>query len=209
MTTLNKSVRLVSLQFAFSNKNLFPSWAWRKIDKEWVKRQKCKHDKDAGEMIISPVQNCSLRNFVGQLENAGYKITDALYQLRPDLKDDSGRRKYCVARFIFVREEDLKEISREFKNALEENCSFLQKMCEEAMWQVRVFLNPFFQDSKKILNQHALSINMTAREPLIQPNGQPVAVWQKDDSNSRIGDAPLPLKPNHYLHITNNTIQLR
>lgn len=209
MVALNKSVQLISLQFAFSNTNIFPPWAcWAIRDEKWNRWKERKYHEGTGEIVISPVQNCSLKEFVGELERAGYKIADALCQLRPDQKDDTRKRKYCMARFIFVREEHLEELSPEFKNALEKNRDFIQKMCEEANWRVRVFRNPFFRNGEQIPDQSAVSINLEARNPLIQPNGQPVLVWQKDGQGNRIGDMPLPLKPDHYLHIKDGAIQL-
>lgn len=208
MVALDNSVRMVMLQFSFSNSKIVPRWVWEKSFEKWGEWKERKNNEGTGETAIPPTKNCSLIKFLDELEIAGYKMVDALYQPRTDPKDNSRKRKYHMVRFIFVRREYLEELPEGFKNAQKNIHDELRKMCKEAMWRIRVFLNPFFQDNEEVPGHHALSINLELRTPLVQSDGQPVVVWQKDNQDNRIGDAPLPLKPDHYLHITENAIQL-
>jgi len=199
---------MIMLQFSFSNFKIVPRWVWEKSFEKWEEWKERKDNEGTGKMLISPTENCSLVKFLNEIKTAGYEMVDALYQPRTDPKDNSRKRKYHMVRFIFARREYLEELPEEFKDARENIYNELQKMCEEAMWRVRAYLNPFFQNEEEIPEQHALSINLELRKPLIQPDGKPIVVWQKDNQDNRIGDAPLPLKPDHYLHITDNAIQL-
>ncbi len=210
MVALNNSVRMIMLQFSFSNIKIVPPWISELETEHCGEREERKNCEGKGKMVISEIENCSLEKFVSDLKKAGYNLMDASYQKRLDPKDSQKRRVYHMVRFIFVRREyiDFSE-TKTFDEMLRDKIfKELQKICVQAMWRVRGFINPFFQNNQAVPKYSALSINMEAREPLTQSNGQPVVVWQKDDSNSRISDKPFPIKPSHYLYITDNTIQL-
>jgi hypothetical protein len=203
--TLDDSVRLVSMQFSFSNINVVPT-SVKKLELEMLEeRNERKTYKGNGEVIIKPIENVSLVEFLDNLE-VGYELVDAFYQPRIDPKDPRGNRIYHMVRFLFARRKYV-ELSDEFKEVRSTIHAELRKICEQAMWRVRAFLNPFFMDDEEVLGQRALSINLEARKPLFHPDGQLVMVWQKDERGNRVGETPFPLKPDYYLRIEDNVVQ--
>lgn len=205
MIVLSHNIRMIALQFSFSNKKIVPT-SIRHIPKETPKEFILRKQKANGVMIIQPVHQCSLIEFITDLENAKYTMVDALYQQR--LNAGCLRAKYYhMIRFLFTRPEYARpseELLEKYNNIKTE----LSKLCAEAMWRVRIFSNPWLTNNTEIPKQHVfLSINLEARQPLYHPNGQPVKMWQKDKNGKRMGDAPLPVQPNYYLRIINNIIK--
>jgi len=205
MVSLDGSVRLVSLQFSFSNSRVVPL-AIRWVDRETLYEQDDRHrHRKSGTMVIEPTEKSSLVEFLGELEGAGYELVDALCQERPHPKNP--RQIYSVVRFLFARCEFV-DLSDEFKKVRDNIRAKLSEMCRVAMWRVRAFSNPFYENGEEVAGQRALSINLEAREPLFRPDGQPVTRWQKDEEGERVGDAPLPIKPDYRLRILSDTVQL-
>ena len=201
MVVLNGLVRLVCLQFRFPNPGaILHLVRHRETSDE-------RRSGPSGVMVIEPTENCSLAEFLGELEVAGYEMFDALHEERIDPKDPCGKSVHHMVRFLFARKEFVK-ISTEFEGARIAIRSELQSICETTMWRVRAFSNPFYQDGEEIAGQRALSINLEVRRPLFCPDGQPVMVWKKNGNGERVGDAPLPLKPSRHLHIDDGAIQL-
>ena len=112
-----------------------------------------------------------------------------------------------MVRFLFARREFV-DLSEEFKVVRDIISKELRSICEVAMWRVRTFLNPFYKDGEEVIGYRAISVNLESRKPLFCPDGQPVTVWQKDEKGNRVGDAPLPLKPDYCLRVKDNTVQL-
>lgn len=206
MISLNGSVRLVALQFSFSNPRAIPQ-AVRCSETETPDERNERKSHSSGVLVIEPTNNCSLVEFLEKLEAVGYEMVDAFYKERIDAKDLRGKRRYHMVRFLFARHEFV-DLSDEFKKVRENIRTALSEMCRVAMWRVRVFSNPFYEDSEEIPNQHAVSINLESRQPLFRPDGQPVTVWQKGVDSKKIGDAPLPLKADHCLRIMDDAVQL-
>ena len=42
-------------------------------------------------------------------------------------------------------------------------------------------------------------VNCVARVPLFQPDGNPVLEWKKNEHGNRIGDKPVPIEPDNYV----------
>lgn len=206
MATLDASVRLVSLQFSFSNPEAIPAGVKQRAQ-ETVEERVERKSRTSGTMIMEPTENCSLVEFIGELEATGYELVDAFCKERLDAKDPRGRRTYHMVRFVFVHRAFVNS-SEEFGKVRDAIRADLQEMCQTAFWRVRMFLNPFYQNNEETEGQHALSINLEARQPRFLPNGQPVMVWQKDENGRRVGNSPLPLQPNHHLRLVNNAVQL-
>lgn len=206
MVELDSFVRLIALQFSFSNPDVIPA-SVKRLDRETPEERNERKKHSNGTLVIEPTENCSLVDFLGELEAAGYEMVDAFYKERIDPKDPYGRRTYHMVRYLFARREFV-DLSEEFKAVRDVNSRELRSICEVAMWRVRALLNPFFKDGEEIPGQRAVSINLESRKPLFRPDGQPVTVWQKDESGNRLGEAPLPLKPDHCLRIEENAVRL-
>lgn len=208
MVALDSSIRLVALQFRFTNSSVIP-FSVRHLDQESAEEYAHRKSRTDGFMFIEPTPKCSLVEFLRELEAAGYELVDAFYQERPYnvVKNPNGRWTYHVVRFLFARREFV-ELSDEFKKVRDIIRTELQSICESALWCAVAYSNPFYENGEEITDQRAVNINLTARLPLLCPDGQPVTVWQKDENGEHVGDAPLPLKPDRCLRINQGAIQL-
>jgi len=206
MVVLNDAIRLISLQFSFSNPDVIPATV-RRQNQETPKERVERKSHSNGIMVIEPTEKCSLIEFLGQLEEAGYEMVDAFCKERINAKDLHNKRTYHMVRFLFARRE-FAELSDEFLEVRDIIRAELWSICKSAMWRVRSFSNPFYKNGEEIHDQRTVSINLEARQPLFRPNGQQVAVWQKDESGKHVGDAPLVLKADCSLRIEGNAIQL-
>lgn len=194
--------RWIALQFSFSNQNVIPSGI-RNLERETGDGREERKNHCTGTQVVEPILNCDLANFPANLEAAGYELVGAHCQERIDAKGRIG--KYWMVRFVFVRREFVIP-SDEFRKVRGIVRLGLMEMCRVAMWRVRIFSNPFFQNGEEVSGQRAISINMEARRPLYCPDGQPVTVWQKDEYGDRVGDAPLPIQPDFHLRLQDGKI---
>ena len=169
MQLTDPSVRLVSLQFSFSNPDVIPP-AVKRVAPETVPGRVERKSHSSGTMIIAPTEKCSIEGIVERLEAAGYELVDAVYQTRRDGKDPRLQRTYHMVRFIFARHE-FAQVTPEFMGQRDAIRAALQSMSTTAMWRVRAFDNPFYHDGEEILGQRALSLNFEARQPLNNPDG--------------------------------------
>ena len=198
--TLDFRSHLVALQFSFSNPAAIPS-SVKQRSPEAVEDRNERKNRCSGRRFIEPTENVSLVWFLRELEASGYEVVDAFYQERLNPKGDSyGKGTYHMVRFLFARREDV-ELSEEFGRVKDTLRAELQEICRAAMWRVRAFCNPLYENGEEVPGYSALSINMEARKPLFLPDGQPVTVWQKDEYGERVGDAPLPLRPSFWLMV--------
>lgn len=203
----DKVIRLILLQFSFSNPEAVPA-SVRSFQREKETQEEMTIRKMAfgtGVQVLEPVQNVSLADILEDLEGADYQLVVALHQERTHPKDP--RRKFQMVRFEFTRREFV-YISKEFKAVRDVIRADLKEMCRTALWRVRTFLNPLYRNGEEVDGQYALSINLEARQPLSQPDGRPVMVWQKDEKGERVGNEPLPLEPDHRLRIEDGELKL-
>lgn len=209
MVVLDESVRLVTIQFRFTNPDVIPLVVMRCLDRETKEAYVERKSYSSGVTVVEPTTNCSLAEFSRQLEAEGYEMVDMLFQERPynEKKNTKGWWTYYMVRFMFARHE-FAEPSDEFKKMRDVSCAELRSICENVMWCLKIDLNPFYKNGEEIAGQYAVSINLTARQPLLRPDGQSVTMWQKDENGNCVGDAPIPLKPDHHLRVIGFGIHL-
>jgi len=207
MVILDKNTRLIALQFKFSKLAEIPKAA-RRPKRETL--QECRervNRSNNGVMVIEPTKNCSLAEFLKEIEALGYEMVDELCMERIDNRNPYCKKTYYVARLLFAHHK-FAEPSEEFIRARDDIRAAFLEICRAAMWQAQAFFNPFYRDSEEITDQRALSINLNARQPLFLPNGKPVMVWPKDENGKRRGTVPLPLIADKSLHIMGDFIAL-
>lgn len=203
---LGTDTRLVVLQFSFSNPDAIPTRV-KRLEQETNKERQERKSHSTGVMVIEPTTNCHVNGFLGELTGAGYELVDAFTKERIDPKDPRGIRTYHVVRFVFCHKNHV-DCSEEFRTIRDEIFAELSEMTRVAMWRVRVFSNPFYQNDEEIPGVRTVSANFEARTPLYLPDGNPVVMWQKDQAGKRVGDRPIPIKPAHVLRLDGNTIVL-
>jgi len=202
VATPNNAVRLISLKFSFSNPGIVPS-SVRRLESETPEKRDERKRRNDGILAIEPIQNVGLSEFLEDLESAGHEMIDAYYQ--PRLGKDN--RTFHMVLFVFCQREHVK-ISDEFRMRRDTIIDELRKVCAQATCRVRAFVNPFYgSDNERVPGQATISVNLEARKPLLNSDSQPIMVWQKDREGERVGDQPVPLRPDYYLRLQDNTIR--
>lgn len=196
---MSKSIRLIAVQFSFSNPRAIPPTI-RRLNAETAKesaRRRLKNERGDGYVILKPTENCSLSKLPDELRMTGYTLVDAFYQER--LKSE---RSYHMVRFLFSREESVASDPTNFKKIKRMlNDVDFKDMCDSALWRAQVFSNLFYGDGGRPTGERVVNIALVARQPLFRPDGRLVTVWQKDEDGERIGDSPRPLSAGYYLSI--------
>lgn len=204
MNKLNESVRIVVMQFSFSNPAAIPA-SLRSRSPETADESQRRKNRSSGTLFIVPTEKCSISGFAEALEAAGYVMVDAFYQKRVD--PHRQQKMYHTVRFVFGQLQNADSLD-EFNESRGVLKAELQYICEQALWRVRAFSNPLYQMGEEVPGLRAWSINFEARQPLFLPNGQPVTVWPKDDLGRHIGDEPAPIRPDCRLELTDGRLVL-
>jgi hypothetical protein len=208
---LDKTVKCLYLQFSFSNRNTVPKWLpWKEeetADQSKERRARKTHGAGMGVCVIEPTESCSIESLPDEVAPAGFYLVDAYAQQRTD--PNNPRKRWYMARFIFIRTEELDPNREDELKGLREGVEVgLQELCILALWRVRAWKNPYFKDGEPVEGLHAASVNMEVRKPRFSPNGDPILQWERDAEGNKVGDAPLPLVPAAYLRIVDDTLQL-
>jgi len=210
MLSLNKGIPLVVLQFRFSNARLIPRDAsLQKATDRSQKEGRYKKPTGKGTLEISPTDNCSIAEILTDLQSAGYELVDVFYEERVDPKQkDDEYAYYYIARFTFARRENdtATEEAKEQRSMFQ---AWFRDMSQQAFWRTQVFLNPFYKDGKPVPGQHAISVNMTGRNPRFYPNGNWIKAWKNDGEGNHIGDRPVPIKPNAKLFVEEGVLKVK
>lgn len=187
-------VRMIQLQFSFSNgKHVPTSVSERKQETQEESAER--KARGNGVVFLEPTQMCALDKVLDDLVEQHYILVDAFTQTRFNPK--APKVPYYMVRFVFIH--------RDFYVADGKNGDFIMKrdeiirdfalLCKSALWRVRGFNNPFFQNDTEVPGNRFISVNLEGRTPLFQPDGKPILVWDKDGQGNRLGNEPKPLKP--------------
>ena len=189
------------LQFSSSNPEVFyNSGALRAQIPESSEEREARKALFTGVELLPPTLDCSLAGLVAGLEQAGYTLVLASRQSRLSAQTNHAKR-YHMARFVFVRSDEA-VIPEGDLTYLARARELLESLCSDALWRARAYNNPL-QDGRR-----GLSVNLEVRNPLLQPDGQAVLVWEKKDGK-RVGTAPVPLAPENSLHVEGDHLILR
>lgn len=197
------SVRVIALQFSFSNADFVPK-SVRQQGRESAQEQRARENLSTGELVIDPHEDADLIQFVEQVGLNGYELVDAFHQPRDD--QHNPRRAFQMVRFVFLRREHVRSTAA-FIQTRATLLNEMIEMCEQALWRVRVYLNPLIIDGRRVIGENAVSINLDARKPLFT-NGERVAIWRRDEHGQKIGDAKVPIQATHEIHFRDNAIEL-
>lgn len=195
-------VRLITVQFSFSNRKIIPNLI--RFERETKIESITRKARASGVLQIEPTERISIAEFPQDLTNAWYTMVDAFYQLRSGV---SGKA-YHIVRFTFVRNNYVADVAEEFIPIRGSMHAALQEICDSAFWRVQAFKNPFFENDTPIDGQYAVSVNLEARVPFVEPSGEPVVQWKKDMDGNRLGDKPIPIEPKGWLRLEAGQIRL-
>jgi hypothetical protein len=200
---LGSHIRLVFMQFSFSNPSNVPT-SVSQLDEEPEDERAAKKSLDVGSIqLIEVTEDVFILPFLNSLEQAGYEMINAFYKNRQDTRS---HRFYQMVRFAFARKEFV-TISEEFRYKRQIILPDLQKMCLLAMWRVRSYQTPFFRDHNPVPGQYTMSINLEVRNPLYKKDGTPIMIQPKDANGLPVGIAR-PLVPKKELRIMGDSVEV-
>lgn len=191
---LDGTVRLVILQFSFSNIRLIPSWLLekrvetRKLD---IPREKIK-----GTQLFQCDKDLYVLPVISGLAEAGFVMVDAFFKWR----SDGHGRQYSMVSFVLGLKKTA-HLEDEFAEYRERSNKALALMCEQAMWRrVRGFRNSFFLRGEVVDGLYVVSIDLARRIPLLDRDGKRLVHWTIEDTG-KIDDEPVPIEPKSFLKI--------
>lgn len=200
-----KNARFVVFQLRFSNFEAVPRhtrYLIREADENRVVYA------PSGKMVIEPTKRCSMEHFPFALERAGYDLVDVFGEERQNSGDRTGKSSHFVVRFVFAPRRFARKAEGIFGKMAEDVRQELVALCQDALWRVRAYRNPYFENHEVVTDQEDISINMEMREPFLRPDGKSVTEWQKDAEGNRVGKFPLLLKAQHTAFVMDNAITL-
>ena len=155
------TVRIISLQFSFSNSSVVPKTLLT-LPKETPKESAERKLRANGVVFIEPTEKCDLSKVPQDLLEQNYILIDAFCQERINPK--APKNSYYMVRFLFIHKDFFitEKGSEEFALKRNEILKEFEFLCKSALWRVRGFNNPFFQDGVEIPNNRAVSMNMEA-----------------------------------------------
>ena len=206
MFKLGSSVRLVILQFSFTNPQAVPEVILGLPKETEAESAARKGRAPTGTMVIEPVEGVSVALVAAKLQAAGYELVDAKHQERVNWNNPQGKPCH-TCRFIFCRREQA-DPSQYFRTIRRQIIDGLDGICLVALWRVRGFENPFFSKGQAVAGTTVLSLNMEVRTPLFQADGQPVMIRAKDPNTGKRSGKPEPLASQHRLEILDNIVQV-
>lgn len=201
---LNTNVRLVGVQFNFSNPTIVPSTIELRRQETMAEQRKRKDRPNDGCMVIRPIDAVSIEHLVTDLESFGYQLVDAFSQERPHPKRRD--QTYFTSRFIFVQEEHA-DVSDGFARLRDTVRAELTHICTDAFWRTTAFVNPFYKEGVAIDGVKSVNLNFSVRTPRFNPDGSSLLARQKDECGRKIGE-PVPLIAEHKLIRSKKMLQI-
>lgn len=190
---LNKNVRLVGVQFNFSNSAIIPATVQQRRQETRAEQRERKSRPNDGMMVIKPIDCVSIKYLVTDLEMLGYELVDGFSQERPHPKRRD--QTYFTVRFVFARKE-YAEVADEFTHVCSEVRQDLIKICKDAFWRTTAFVNPFYENGTQVSGVKSANLNFSVRTPCFNPDGTAVVARQKDGDGRKQGE-PVPITALH------------
>ena len=195
---LNEAVRLVFIQFSFTNKEAVPEGLRHIAPEQEVEHRTRKDSAQVNEQFIAPTAMVSARALLGTLEKAGYELVDAIYQHR---WGEKGR--YHMVRYVFAQGSSQHGIHPDFVRLRSRARINLMKLLLNAFWRVRAYRNIREEDTM-------VSMNFESRVPIVNGDGQSLLVWKRDEQGNKLGDGPVPIEPLQTLFVNgSNVVSIR
>jgi hypothetical protein len=196
-----KDAKLIVVQFSFAKLNQVPAWLPEKNPKARTENPA------QGVCIVEPMEKVDTTHLLIALNNLGYELVDAFHEQRPN---KNGYGTYQMCRFVFEKNpEPEKVLAQRLSGTVHKILGGFNDLCFLALWRVRAFRNPLFKNGQIQPDGASVSINLEARVPLVQADGTPVKVWEKDQDGNRLGTEPKPISPLYTLQVTKEAIKLQ
>lgn len=191
---LEPSVRLVVVQFDYSNPEITPGGLKKFAVKETPRGN---GSTVSGVEVLARTEKVAVTsNFFSHLETKGYQLVEAGYK-----EAVKNGHPYHSLRVIFAQN-CYAAPSEEVKKDRGEILMEVSEFCGHAMWTVKGYRNPFLENGAAVSNQSVLSLVCFGREPLFENDGTVRRVWSRDAQGNQLRNVPkVPILPNYELRL--------
>lgn len=198
---LDETVEHVMVQFHTTEISKLPE-ACRKLAEEAAVPLTGK--RIPGTQVIGPTRLVSGKGLPHDLTRAGYRLYDAYLQER---KMEFGG-KFWVIRFFWgpAARVEIEDGALDYLN----RCSKLyDRLVSEAIWDVRAYRNPFFENNEPVDGRYTLSINFSGRTPFRDAHGHLIMAYDRNErGHRRLTEGRKPITAVHRLTVVDSTVQL-
>ncbi len=166
--TNGPAISIIVVQFSFSNPRVIPPHLPDKA-METRHQQVARKDNPTGVQYLPSTQNVDVSTLLDEMHRLGYVLIDAFHQERPN--KTAGARRYCeketyhTCRFDFCHGTQA-QLTVQQAICLPDWESDLLKLCQDARWQVRAFVNPLYANHEPVEGKKSVSINLESRRPI-------------------------------------------
>lgn len=195
---VGKDVRLIIIQFSFSNFKVVPQGLFEKPE-ETAEEVNKRRAAIKGYQCLAPTQEVDGLFFLRDLEKTGYVLVDAFTKTR-----EKYGRQHPIVRFVFAHL-DHATPSEEFVAHRDVCYAGLEQLLGQALWRARAFVNPLFVEGEVVDGEFTISLNFEARKPIVDGSGQMVLERQLDENGQRNGEAG-PISSELCLRIRNGIL---
>lgn len=199
---LDSSIKVVAFQFSVSNRSAMPAFV-RQLGQETPEERQKRKGLPPGLLIVPETHDVMIVGFVGQIMGLGYQLVSAIAQDRPDLVP--GARPRTRVRYVLIPHQDVVQ-ERPFPERKAMTAGLIET-CLNAMWTVKIHLNPYRKDDTEYTGLYCLDIVLGGRQPFCDRNGRPITVRPKGTDGKVIKDAtPEPLVPDSLLKLVDGEL---
>jgi hypothetical protein len=195
MTRLDEAVKMLVIQFNFTNRKLVPFLA-QDLGQEKDEQRQRRQNLPPGDLAWQS-ENCSLEQTLADLEAARLELTNIIKQYRPSEKNDS--QDYYVVRFIFERTgkgDKYREMRRASFNSL-----------AASIWQCKCYVNPYYLEGKPMNGYKVVNLSLSHRRPLYDSAGKPIKVWARE-GRRKVGETKIPIMAESRLRLVGGSLAL-
>lgn len=207
MFSLNRNVRLVTIQFRLSNEGTIPPLA-KSVPESSVDTEKdlawSNQNEPTGELVIPSTQNVDVSGLLLGLAQNNYVLTNLVRRrVQNGWLGNSPvwvhilQYRLTQSEFALVKD----AVKGNFFGHLDE----LAKLLRESNWMTMGHLNPFTTKGQSVLGTTAVNFSLTKREPKYDEFGQPLMRWINKNDKS-LGKTPF--KPTATLKIVNGIVSM-
>jgi len=195
-------MRLIVFKFRVSNMQHIPLG----VEYREANPQESRVDSESGgAMVIDRRDKSSLAEVLKAIEPTEYVLVDA--SCTPVPQKDFCSDGYMV-KFVFCRREYARS-SAEFDARRQKISTGLWALCKDALWSVRIYSNPHFEDGKRVPDAYSMSINCAGRLALVDENGKPVTVWPRNAAGKpQKSGTKVPLAPEYVFRMKSKPPEL-
>jgi hypothetical protein len=191
------------MQFSFSNQEHVPI-SIKDLKRESLERtversERNKHANSGSVQLWDAEKHATADTLISKLPvglvDANLILVNAMYQERNNVNHDG--TTYHTVVFFWSPEQFATPDDMFLRRFMPIAFAELQGICDLALWRVRAFRNPYYENGAIVPGHMSYSLNLEVRSPLFDLDGKPAR-----------GEGGQPLQPKNILLCRNNQLVL-